>query len=636
MTGFSSYFTVLLALLVSFQGYSQQLSTTNKKAIKLYDESRNLVRMRQFDQAIENLHAAVRKDPSFAEAYLRLAGIYKNLNDQESANQNYLMVAKLYPDSRRYSSVYLYLGAYYFSIGEYADAKGNLELYLKYKTSADKNLRTATTMLRNCEFALTNMSNGFEFNPRPLNNIVNQHDMQYFPVLTVDQKTLIFVVRGHDEEIVVSNFENGDWGLPRILSDNISSEFNEGTCSISADGRMLVFTSCMGRPGFGSCDLFISTKQGETWSEPVNMGRAINSSAWDSQPSLSADGRTLYFVSNRKGGLGLRDIWVSRKNNDDEWGKAVNLGPSINTREDDISPFIHPNGQRLYFAANGRLGFGGFDIYFAGKTSSGAWQDITNFGFPINTHDDEVAMFISADGKKGYYSHEEVMDSKRTSKLYEIDIPPSLQVSHKSSFITGTVSDKESNDPLEGNVKLFDLESNEVVGWVKSDSVNGQYYMVLTEGAEYALYVDAPGYLFNSFYFDYLTDTNQVQAISADIKLSKIKPGAYTVLNNVFFDFDKYDLTPKSKTELLKVVDFLKSNKGLKIQIAGNTDNIGNESYNLKLSTQRARSVYDYLIQAGIKQASISYKGFGSDFPVSDNATEAGRSKNRRIEFSVL
>jgi outer membrane protein OmpA-like peptidoglycan-associated protein/tetratricopeptide (TPR) repeat protein len=625
-----------MATLASFLVDAQQLSTSNKKAIKLYDESRTLINLRQFDEAIGKLNLAVKKDPSFAEAYIRLAGIYKTLNEQDLASQYYQIVADMNPDSRRYSKVYLNLGSYHFGKGQYQPAKKYLELYLKYKTSEDRNWRNAETMLNNCNFSLANMSNGFEFNPQPLPEPINQWDMQYFPVLTADQKTLIFVVRNADEEIMVSKYSDNGWGKPGPISANISSEFNEGTCSISADGRVLVFTSCMGRPGFGSCDLFISTREGNIWSKPENMGKTINSSAWDSQPSLSADGRTLYFVSNRQGGLGKRDIWVATKKADNTWRNPVNLGPAINTIYDDISPFIHPNGQRLYFAANGRLGFGGFDIYFSERGKNEKWQTVTNFGYPINTHNDEVSMFISADGSKGYYSHEESSSERRISKLYTIDIPPALQVTHKSGFISGIVSDKDTGEPLNASIKLIDLENNKNIGWVTSDSLTGEYLMVLTEGAEYALYVESEGYLFNSFYFDFLIENDENQSIHANIQLSKIKPGVSTVLNNIFFEFDKFELTGKSATELQKVVEFLEHNNELNILISGYTDNVGTEQYNLVLSTKRAQSVYDFLTVAGIDSSKISYKGFGSEFPLHDNSTDEGRKLNRRIEFEII
>ena len=614
----------------------QTLSTTNKKAIKYYDESRTQLASRQFDEAIESLNQAINKDPAFAEAYIRLASIYKSLLDTEMAYQNYLVVAELYPDSRKYSSVYFNLGTYEFSQGSYAVAKGHIILYLKYKTSVDKNKVLAEQMLRNCEFALANMSNGFQFNPRPLPNTVNNFEMQYFPLLTVDQSQLIYVVREQDEEIMISNKEGEYWLPPVSISQNINTEFNEGTCSISAVGRILVFTSCMGRKGYGSCDLFISTKQGDEWSEPVNLGDNINSTAWDSQPSLSADGRTLYFVSNRSGGLGMRDVWVSKKDEDGYWSPAVNLGSGVNTSRDDISPFIHPNNQRLYFAANGRLGFGGFDIYFAELGADGQWGNVTNFGYPINTHDDQVSMFISADGSKGYYSNEALLNNHRSSKLYEIDIPPVLQVENKSSYVTGVVKDANSDELLMADVRLMDIQTQSEVLQVSSDSVTGAYFMVLTEGAEYALYVEKPGYLFKSYHFNYVDSTDVVKPIEIDILLDKISSGAQIVLNNIFFEFDSYALDEKSKVELGQVITFLNANPEVEIMITGYTDNIGSEQYNLNLSRSRALAVVDFLKESGVDNPGrLLSRGLGSQNPLVPNDSESHRQMNRRIEFMI-
>lgn len=626
----------LLVIVLFLGGFSksQSLTSKNKKAIKLYTEARTLMGARSFDKAFNKLQSAIAKDANFAEAYLKLATIYR-IRKEDSLRMNcYKEVTNRYPNVSRFSSSWFYLGEYYFKSGRYENSLMQLKKYLSITSNRGKFTSKAKLMIDNSRFAIDYKINEFHFNPRPLADVVNQFNQQYFPVLTADQKTLIFVKREENEEIMVSQLDSdGNWGNPISISSNINSEFNEGTCTISADGRKLVFTSCMGRKGYGSCDLYMSNKVGNEWSVPENLGGKINSTAWDSQPSLSADGRTLYFVSNRSGGFGQRDIYVSTVDKNGEWMKPLNLGPDINTSFDDISPFIHPNGQRLYFSTNGRLGFGGFDIYFSEKENTN-WTGPINFGYPINTHNDEVSMYISSDGEKGFYSHEERINNSFISILYEIDIPPKLQIEHKSSYVYGVVIDKKSKIALTATISLIDLENNIPVELVKSDSVNGKYLIVLTEGKDYGLFAEAAGYLYKSKNFNLTREL--LIPVQVNFELEPIAVGSKIILNNIFFKFDSYEITKTSKVELLKILNLIATNLFEKIEISGYTDNVGSDTYNLELSAKRAKSVYDYLVTQGVLKTKLLFIGLGASNFLKDNQSEEGRSQNRRIEFKIL
>ena len=622
-------------VLSSWFSWSQTLTSNNKRAVKLYEEARSLIGARDFDKAFERLQLAIDKDPDFAEAYLKLASIYQIKFNDSLQFWCYRKVIDRYPDTHKFASSWYLLGSNAFKNGNYEETLKYLGKYLELTSEKGRYAFSAKLLIDNSHFAINYKTNDFQFNPRPLPKVVNQFKQQYFPVLTVDQNTLLFIKRQGDEEILQTDKDkNGNWQEPHSISDNINSEYNEGTCSISADGRMLVFTSCMGRQGYGSCDLYVSYTTGNAWSVPENMGEVINSPSWDSQPSLSADGRTLYFVSNRSGGFGSRDIYVSQQNEAGEWQSPQNVGSSINTSFDDISPFIHPNGQRLYFATNGRLGFGGFDIYFSDKKSASEWLAPTNFGYPINTHDDEVSMFISSDGAKGYYSHEERTKESVLSTLYEIDIPPKLQVEHKSSYVFGKVMDGETNTPLKATVSLINLDSNNSVEKVRSDSITGDYLIVITQGAQYGLFAESEGYLYKSENFN-LTEKLLIP-VKINLKLEKIKPGARVVLKNIFFEFDSYNLTSTSKAELNRVLHLLNTNKTLRVEISGYTDNVGTEKYNLELSEKRAEAVYNYLVKNGADKTKLGFRGYGASNFLNSNNTEEERAKNRRIEFKVL
>ncbi len=615
------------------------LSTKNKKAIELYVEADNYRVRGQFNQAISLLQQAIEKDKNFSEAYFRLGVTFKMMRDLDRSTKSYEAGLYLTVDQKKQKGYFFELGDNYLQVGNYEKARDFLTRYLDSEMLNRVKVDQAALWKRTAEYAIKNKRNISGFVPRPLGDTVNCFPMQYFPVLTADEQELIFTRRlgesnEDDEDLVITKKDSlGHWQKPESISPNVNSEFNEGTCSISADGRQLIFTSCLGRKGFGNCDLFQSLKVGGIWSQPLNMGPQINSAAWESQPSLSADGRVLYFLSDRKGGLGNRDIYVSHQIEPNKWTKAENLGPKINTSYDEISPFVHANGRTLFFAANGRLGFGGYDL-FRSEKENGEWQEPINFGYPVNNHEDQFSLFITADGKRGYYSHEE--GSKNTSgKIYEITVPEELQIKFRSNYVKGKVRDRKSGLPLNARIELYNVVTNELVSFVNSDSITGEYLMVLTQGSEYGLFVSKKDYVFQSLNFNYESEIN-IEPVVVNVFLDRVTVGAISVLKNIFFEFDKYELQDKSKTELEKMVRFLTENPLMKIEIGGHTDNDGSPAYNLKLSQNRAQSVASYLLQYGIDIKRISQKGYGADRPIQPNDSEENKQANRRIEFKIL
>lgn len=630
---------IILSILLPVLSLSQsQLSTKSKKAAEYYYQADNFRVRGQYTMAADLLKKAIEKDDKFHEAYFRLATIYKAKGDLNEAEKLLLKADDLTQGQN--AGVSFELGELYLLSGEYEKAIKYIDKYLAFGAKNSRRVEEANKIKSDANFALENMNLAAELNPQSLSDTVNAFPMQYFPVVTVDQQSIIFTRRlgttmDYDEDLVISRKnDDGRWGRPESLSENINSEGNEGTCTISADGRMLIFTSCYGRPGYGSCDLYISTRTGNEWSQPVNLGPKVNSSAWESQPSLSSDGRTLYFISNKGGGVGGRDIYVTTLDDKNQWTSPKNLGRGVNTPGDEVSPFIHPNNITLYFASNGLTGFGGFDIFYSERENN-EWSEPKNIGYPINTSEDQVSLFITSDGKKGYYSHEVNNNPEQKGRIYEFNVPESVQVKYSTSYVSGKVFDAETKEPLKADIELFDLKEDQREGLVSSDSLTGSYLMVLTEGSDYALYVNKKGYLFESLSFEYELDDN-LEPVNIDIYLKPIKSGASAVLNNIFFDFDSYALQEKSKTELNKLVWFLKSNPTAKIEVGGHTDNTGGEAYNLDLSLKRAKAVYDYLLKEGIPKAQLTYKGYGQNTPAYPNDSELHKKLNRRIEFKIL
>lgn len=630
---------ILLLLVPVSLVFAQGLSTTNKKAIELYTEADNYRVRGQYREALNLLNQAIAKDRNFSEAYFRQGLILKAVRDYPQSTKVFLYGLSITQDARKQKPYFYELGDNYLQEGNYAKALECLDRYLESEILNKTKMEQATLWKRNAQFGLRNQKTVSSFLPRMLSDTVNAFAMQYFPVMTADEGELIFTRRvgggnDDDEDLVICRKDSlGRWMPPQSISANINSRLNEGTCTISADGRQLIFTSCIGRRGYGSCDLFESRKVGNEWTVPVNLGPEVNSPAWESQPSLSSDGRTLYFVSDRRGGSGHKDIYVSYKLENGKWTKAENLGPNINTPYDEISPFIHVNGRTLFIASNGKPGFGGYDIYRS-EYENGAWTATENFGSPVNNHEDQFSLFITRDGKKGFYSHEDNFKAN-SSVLYEMDVPEEMQVKYKSNYVKGIVRDARTKLPLGARVELFNINRNELTSFVQADSVSGEYLMVLTQGAEYALYVSHPGHLFKSLNFNYEVQENLVPVL-LDVYLDPVQAGASAVLNNIFFDLNKYDLKDKSVTELDKVVRFLSENPTIRIEISGHTDNAGTAAYNLQLSQKRAQAVGTYLVAHGIAATRLTQKGYGAEKPLAPNDTEENRQKNRRIEFRLL
>jgi outer membrane protein OmpA-like peptidoglycan-associated protein len=634
---------IFLILIFSFFQSSGQatLSSKSKKAIELYTQADNFRVRGQFDQAIDLLNQALEKDDQFVEAYYRLGLTYFNMKNYPEARKNYEKGLSLTTDLRKQKVFWYDLGELYLLVGEYEKSMKVLSAFVNNESQNKQKVDRATSLFRSAEFALKNKDKNSGFIQRPLSDTVNCFAMQYFPVLTADQQHLIFTRRaGHgpndDEDLVIADKGvDGEWKKPHSISKNINTRLNEGTCTISADGRKLIFTSCVGRDGIGSCDLYESKKIGEEWTEPKNLGTNVNSIAWESQPSLSADGRTLYFVSDRRNGLGRRDIWVSTLDVSGKWTKAVNAGKSVNSQYDEISPFIHVNNKTLFYASNGLPGFGGYDLFYCEKDSAD-WSEPRNIGAPINTHEDQFSLFITADGKRGYYAHEETLTNGLSpSRIYEVEIPAENQVRFRSNYVEGVVTDKESKQFLTASIELINLQENRVESLVQSDSITGEYLMVLTQGADYALYINKRGYLFKSMNFNY-SEIKDFVPIIVNIELDKARIGSTAVLNNIFFDLDKYELKSKSIPELQKVIRFMTENPALRVEIAGHTDNQGATAYNQQLSEKRAQSVYNYLVNNGINKNRLISKGYGPSNPLASNDSETGRQLNRRIEFKII
>lgn len=643
---FKKAFPISIILIFSafLQLYAQYLTPTttkNKKAAVLYYQAQEKMVQGRFNEANAMLDEAIRKDKKFSEAYFMLATNFRKARDYAAARDLFQKIIDMKAPLEITAGANMNVGEISLLEGNYTDAQKYLQAYLDLKPRSKTNVATATRNIANCEFAREAIKNPLTFKATTMSPNVNLFPNQYFPSLTADRHTIVYTiirtpnVMVDQEDLFISNFENGEWTKGVSISELINSKNNEGTASISGDGRVLVFTSCGRKDGFGSCDLYISKKEGGKWSKPVNMGSEVNTREWETQPSLTTDGRTLYFVSSRKGIYGQSDILYSTLiDSTDKWSRPVNLGKTINTTGYDVAPFIHPNGRTLYFASDARTGMGGYDMYMSTKEDTG-WTEPKNLGYPLNTYNDEMSFVISADEQKGYYSVEIKKDANINSSIYEFDIPDQIKSAYKVMVAKGVVYDAQTKKKLGAKLELLDLKTRQLVQKVASDSIDGDYLVTLTEGSEYALYVSRPGYLFKSLSFNFLNKSS-FDPLTLDVYLEPIRPGASVVLNNLFFESGKYELLPKSTTELDKIVRFMSENRTTRIEISGHTDDVGKPADNIVLSNNRAKAVVDYLTRNGVKQANVVYKGYGETKPFAPNTTDENRTLNRRIEFKVL
>ncbi|MDD4157610.1 MAG: OmpA family protein, partial [Candidatus Cloacimonetes bacterium] len=421
----------------------------------------------------------------------------------------------------------------------------------------------------------------------------------YAPIISADGSIMYFTSRRpttekeiienttSKENIYFSTFNTEDqkWTEPMLLPNpvNNSDRFNSAI-SLSSDGkRMFIYRDNK----FGNGDIYESFLNGQSWSEPVMLPEPINSKFLETSASISPDGNTIYFVSNRKGGQGGLDIWYCSKDDEGNWRKAINMGPEINSSDNEEGVFIHPDGKTIYFSSKGHQGYGGYDIFYS-KYVNNKWTKPENLGVNINTPGDDVYFVMEANGKVGYYSS--IKNEGHGKKdIYRIDFASNKNGINNQSQLTtfkGVVLDKENNQPLEAEIKITDLETNKIIAKLKSNSVSGEFLVSLSLDKNYGIYVNEENYLFYSDNFN-ISDTASYNEITKTIYLPKLKEDYKIILNNIFFENNKTDLSKNSITELDHLYDLLIKNPALKIEISAHSDSKGSDEFNKKLSQQR-------------------------------------------------
>lgn len=607
----------------------------NQKAGELYGQAVEEATDGKYAEAIKHLNEALAIEPKLVDAFLTRSNVYAALKD-------YLSSVSDFKTAWQMDSVYskTYLLPYSISLagaGKFQEALDAVNAFLSNPKLNQQSIKAGEYRRSTYEFAISyerkHPSKDYIFSPQNLGDSINSAALEYFPSLTIDGSKMIFTRRvNNDEDFYESNFINGKWSAAKPLGGKVNTNFNEGAQNISQDGQLLVFTGCNYPEGQGSCDIYFSVRTNNGWSEPQNLGPIVNTDFWESSPSLSPDKRDLYFASSMAGGFGGRDIWVTHRLQNGKWSRPENLGEAVNTSGDESCPFMHADNETLYFNSNGHPGYGMTDLFFSKKVNDSSWTMAENLGYPINTIDDQGSLIVAADGRTAYYASEG-SDTRGGLDIYTFQLREDIRPL-KTLWVKGKVFDKKTKAGLPSAVELTDVKSKNLISKVQTDE-DGNYLVTLPVGKDYAFNVNRKGYLFYSDNFSMLGN-NSDSVFTADIPLQPIEAGATIILKNIFFDTKKFDLKPESTGELDKLAQLLNENPRLKIQIDGHTDNVGQDKDNLLLSNNRAKAVVGYLLNKGIYPQRLSYKGFGAGKPVADNATEKGKSLNRRTELSVI
>lgn len=627
-----------------------QYTSTNKKAIKFLEEGKTAFEYKKDDVAEKFFKKAIEEDNNFVEAHLAIASLFQVTNRQENAIVHLNRAIQINP--KYFPNAFYMIAQSQLIVGKYQDAKNNLETYLKIERINPNTKEKAEKLLTNASFGAEAIKKPSPFNPINVGAGINSELNEYFPAITADGKYFMFT-RGltvpempgyENEDFFISEKQNNIWQTSTPIKE-VNSMGNEGAPTLSADGNIMFFASCanefgdygtQARKGYGSCDIFYSQKINGKWTMPRNAGTAINTNHWETQPSFSSDGKTLYFIRGivGRGGIKDQDIYMSTIV-DGKFIPAVKISSNVNTPLKEESVFIHPDNQTLYFSSEGHPGMGGLDIYMSKRQPDGDWGKAINLGYPINTFSDENSLLVNPDGKLAFFASDR-KGGIGGLDIYQFEMPENIRP-EKITYAKGKIFNAKTKESLEANFELFDLATGQNVTNSFSNA-NGEFFVTLTANKNYLVNVNKPGYLFYSDNFSLKgKETDFNKPFQLNIPLQPIDTGNVVELKNVFFDVNKWDLKPESKAELDKLTAFLNTNPTMKIEIGGHTDSDGDKKANMTLSSNRAKSVFDYIVNTGkINAARLSFQGYGDKKPKVPNDSPENKAKNRRTEFKVI
>ncbi len=579
--------------------------------------------------------------------YLAITYIYKPDNNFTLAEQYLKKVIDACPDE--IPEAYFHLGKLAYTTNQKCDAINYFKKFLTYQGDFDTLFTEAKMLMKWSEEICELINNPVPFNPKIVKGISSQLD-DYLVSLSPDneiayytRKTKDFQISGYKSEpafqekfyfsyrIADNVFDNGK-EMPYPFNRNE----NEGGATITGNNKELIYTVCKmvtSPRQYYNCDLYSSKNIKGYWTDIVPLERVNRPDTWESMPSVTADGRELYFVSNRPGGVGGYDIYKSFKDENGEWSEPINVGEPINTPGDEKSPFIHTDTRTLYFSSNGHPGMGGYDIYYVKLNDNNEKPEVKNIGYPINTENDEMGFIVSIDGKYGYFSSNNIKNESIGGMdfyyfpLYNEAKPEEV------ILIKGNLKSDDTTKPIKATVQIKSMESKHIT-FIPVDE-DGDYVASLLKNEDYLLTIKGEDIVYQSTYVA-AKDSITAPVIKLEMEVQPIEVGKHYRLHNIYFAFNSADILANSQKVLDEFIVFLNDHPTLQIGIEGHTDNVGSDEFNLILSENRAKAVYNYLVNNGIDANRLQYKGFGESNPIATNETEEGRAMNRRTEFVIL
>ncbi len=605
------------------------------KAVKLYEQALELLRDNAFNDAVPLLMQSIKEDSNFVDGYLSLGGVMGQMKKYDQS-------VRMYEKARAKDSLYFKIYNLPYSInlagqGKFAEALAAVNEFLGNPRLNDNSIKSGHYRKKSYEFALNyaaqHTGEAYDFNPVNLGDSVNTPHAEYYPSVTVTDSLLVFTRRTgpNREDFIESSMVGATFGQSKLINGDINLETNKGALSVSQDGEWMIFAGQFSGQSYLSFDIYISYYTPQGWSDPQKMGNGINTDFYESGPTLSPDKRDLYFCSNRPGGYGGRDLYVSHRQPNGQWTEPVNLGPAINSGGEELAPYIHADNQTLYYTSDGLPGYGNSDLFLVRKNLTGEWGVPQNLGYPINTIENEGSLAVSADGLTAYYASDR-SDSRGSLDIYKFELRPDIRP-NRTLYVKGIVIDKKTNKPLPSSVELVDNSTNQPLMKVQTDEL-GTYFITLPTGKDYTFTVNRKGYLFYSQLYE-LNKKDADSVYKKDIYLQPVELNVVTTFRNVQFANNSFEIPQPGYIELEKLLQVLAENPSIKLEISGHTDTIGKPEDNLLLSTNRAKAIVDYLTSKGIDRKRLSYKGYGATQPVADNTTETGRAQNRRTTFTV-
>lgn len=674
------FFSILLLPFSSFGQADDQLLQVATEMYKFGDKR----------DALDVFKQAIELNPSNAKAhYMAGKAIIETINKEESLS--YFKKAYELNDDVADDILYCIGSAYHYGY-KINEAIEYFNKYLNYVpisnySQSEKMAEVAKTerKIYECGVAKSILKRPVKVEIKNLGEIINSVDEDYAPVLSLDMNTMYFTSRrkggtGADkdndneffEDIYVSTKTDGVWGAPANLGTTVNTVLHESAIGLSADeSQLYIYVDNDKHKG----DIFVSKKsKAGTWSVPTPLDKTINSPSIENAITITADGKTMYFTSNRPGGKGGMDIYTSTLDKSNKWTAPINLGDTINTEYDDEAPFIAADGITLFFSSKGHEGMGGFDIFKSQKdTTNNKWSIPLNLQYPINSTDDDIYFSISSDGKQGFFSSVKpsgmgdvdiyaiVLDEALFKELASADSVTKKKLATITANPNKDADDDEVKEkvkqpvinPFKINIKVvskvdkkpldatIEIRTENGEGEKINDNVvNGNFdyqFLNTTEKRRYIVTIQKEGYLFKSTHIWINPNSKNGEGLTYTFELDPIQVGAKGVMRNIIFEIDKFTLSEKSNLELNKLLGLLKGNTSMNIEIVGHTDNTGNPAYNKTLSKQRAEAVKAWLIKRNIAASRLQTKGFGEEMPLASNDDEEeGRELNRRTEFVII